>query len=190
MLLAPFLGKPLPLEPLQLLWLNLLTDGLPGLGLGLEPPEKDIMRRPPYSPQHGIFSGGLGSHVLWVGALIGALALGAGYVYWLNDPNGVWQTMVFATLGFSQLMQAFATRSRRESLFRLGIRSNPAGMALALLVFLAQLAVIYLPWLQNFFNTKPLPALDLALSLGLGLVVFVAIEVEKWFIRRSEETRS
>jgi len=186
MLLAPLLGKPLPLEPLQLLWLNLLTDGLLGLGLGLEPPEKDTMQRPPYSPKDGFFSGGLGKHVVWVGLLIGALALGVGYVYWRIDPNGSWQTMTFSTLAFSQMAQALATRSRRESLFQIGVRSNPAGMGLAALVFALQLAALYVPFLQGILYTKPLSLGDLTLSLSLGMVVFIAIEFEKWLIHRTE----
>ena len=186
MLLAPFLGKPLPLEPLQLLWLNLLTDGLLGLGLGLEPPEKDTMQRPPSSPQQGIFSQGLGTHVLWVGALIGGIALGIGYIYWLANPTGVWQTMTFSTLAFAQLAQALAARSRRESLFNIGLRSNLPGAMLALMVLGLQLLVIYIPGLQNFFRTQPLSLQDLAISLGGGSLVFLAIEIEKWFIRRRE----
>lgn len=184
MLLAPILGKPLPLEPLQLLWLNLLTDGLLGLSLGMEPPEKDVMRRPPYSPKQGIFSGGLGQHILWVGFLIGALALGVGYFYWRANPDGNWQSIVFATLGFSQWFQALATRSRYESTFRLGIRSNPAGAVIALLVFGLQLAVLYTPALQNFFRTESLSLAELTISLLLSSLVFWAIEIEKWLLRR------
>jgi Ca2+-transporting ATPase len=186
MLLAPLLGKPLPLEPLQLLWLNLLTDGMLGLGLGLEPPEKDIMRRPPYSPKEGIFSRGLGWHVAWVGALIGLLALGIGYIYWRLDPNGPWQTMTFTTLAFSQMAQALATRSRRESFFKIGLRSNIPGMILAGVVFVLQLSVLYLPFLQGVFYTRPLAIQDLAVSLVLSSMVFWFIELEKWFIRRKE----
>jgi P-type Ca2+ transporter type 2C len=186
MLLAPLLGKPLPLEPLQLLWLNLLTDGLLGLGLGLEPPEKDAMRRPPYSPQAGIFSQGVGLYVAWVGALIGLLALGVGYIYWRSNPGGPWQTMTFTTLAFSQMAQAMATRSRRESFFRLGLRSNLPGTAIALAVLLLQLAAIYLPFLQNLLYTQPLALQDIAISLVLSSLVFWAIEVEKVFIRKRE----
>jgi Ca2+-transporting ATPase len=186
MLLAPLLGKPLPLEPLQLLWLNLLTDGLLGLGLGLEPPEKDTMRRPPYSPKAGIFSGGLGRHVAWVGALIGLLALGVGYIFWRIDPSGPWQTMTFTTLAFSQMAQAMATRSRRESLFRLGLRSNLPGMLIALFVFLLQLAALYLPFFQQLLYTQPLSAQQITISLVLSSLVFWAIELEKVFIRRRE----
>lgn len=184
MLLAPFLGKPLPLLPLQLLWLNLLTDGLLGLGLGLEPPERDLMRRPPYSPKEGILSGGLGRHILWVGGLIGVLALGVGYTYWLADPDGIWQTMVFTTLAFAQLAQAFATRSTSESLFTIGLRSNPAGTLIASLTFGLQLAVVYVPFLQAFFQTQSLPLADLSVCMLLGSLVFFAIELEKWLQRR------
>ena len=186
MLLAPLLGKPLPLEPLQLLWLNLLTDGLLGLGLGLEPPEKDVMRRPPYSPKEGFFSSGLGTHMLWVGAVIGAIALGLGYIYWLANPDGSWQTITFSTLAFSQLFQALATRSRRDSLFTIGLRSNIPGMILAAVVFALQMAVIYAPFLQNFFHTKPLDLEELLISLGVSSLVFTLIEFEKLFNRKRE----
>ena len=114
MLLAPVLGKPLPLLPLQLLWLNLLTDGLLGLGLGMEPAERNVMRRPPVAPGEGVFSRGMGGHVAWVGGLIGALALGIGYIYWRQDPEGTWQTMTFTSLAFAQMAQALASRSTRE----------------------------------------------------------------------------
>jgi Ca2+-transporting ATPase len=119
--------------------------------------------------------------------LIGLLSLGIGYVFWLTNPEGNWQTMTFSTLAFSQMAQALATRSRRESLFRIGIRSNVPGMLLALLVFTLQLAVIYLPFLQNIFYTRPLSPAELTLSIFLGSLVFIAIELEKWLIRRSED---
>jgi Ca2+-transporting ATPase len=120
--------------------------------------------------------------------LIGLLALGVGYIYWRLDPYGNWQTMTFSTLAFSQMAQALATRSRRESLFTIGIRSNPIGMGLALIVFALQLAAIYFPFLQNILYTQPLSIQDLGLSLFLGSLVFVAIEIEKWLIRRSGYT--
>jgi Ca2+-transporting ATPase len=144
------------------------------------------MRRPPYSPKEGIFSRGLGWHVAWVGALIGLLALGIGYIYWRLDPNGPWQTMTFTTLAFSQMAQALATRSRRESFFKIGLRSNIPGMILAGVVFVLQLSVLYLPFLQGVFYTRPLSTQDLAVSLVLSSMVFWFIELEKWFIRRKE----
>jgi Ca2+-transporting ATPase len=146
------------------------------------------MQRPPYSPKEGIFSGGLGRHVVWVGMLTAALALGVGFFYWQADPNGPWQTMTFTTLAFSQMAQALATRSRRESLFKLGLRSNPAGMALALVVFGLQLAALYLPFFNNLLYTIPLAGRDLLISLVLSSLVFIAIEIEKWFVRRRQGT--
>ncbi len=181
MLLAPFLGQPLPLLPLQLLWLNLLTDGLLGLGLGVEPAERDIMRRPPYSPQENIFSRGAGTHVAWVGTLIGALALGIGAWYFYAGRD-TWQTMVFTTLAFSQLWQALAARSTRDSFF---IRpfANLLLLGMAILMFVFQVAVIYIPLLQGFFKTVPLSGTDFAICMAFSSLVFVGIEFEKWLAR-------
>ena len=183
MLLAPFLGKPIPLLPLQLLWLNLLTDGLMGLGLGVEPAERNTMNRPPYSPKEGVFSRGMGRHVAWVGGLIGAIGLGVGTWYFYTD-QPTWQTMVFTTLALSQLWQALATRSIRESLATVGLFSNPLLLIMAVLVFSLQMAVVYVGFLQEFFQTEPLSAVDLAISVAVSSIVFFAIEFEKWLIRR------
>lgn len=88
MLAAPFFGMPLALLPLQILWMNLVTDGLPALALSVEPPESDTMQRPPYPASESIFARGMGRHVAWVGLLMGLLSLGIGYWYWkANDPN-------------------------------------------------------------------------------------------------------
>jgi len=180
MLIAPFLGKPLPLLPLQLLWLNLLTDGLLGLGMGVENPEPDTMKRKPYSPTEGVFSRGAGLQTLWVGALIGALALGLGSWYFFSG-RPEWQTMIFTALAFMQVFQALASRSAKESLFQQGLLSNPllAGMAFAVLAL--QLAVLYIPVLANFFEVVPLNGLDLSIAAATGGLVFVAMEVGKKF---------
>jgi Ca2+-transporting ATPase len=183
MLLAPFLGKPLPLLPLQLLWLNLLTDGLMGLGLGVEPAERDTMRRSPYSPKENIFSRGAGKHIAWVGTLIGALALGIGAWYFYAGRE-TWQTMVFTTLAFSQVWQALAARSTRDSFF-IKPFSNPLLLGMASVTFLLQVAVIYIPILQGFFKTVPLTVTDFAISMALSGLVFVGIEFEKWLTQRS-----
>ena len=188
MLVAPVPGMPLPLTPLQLLWLNLLTDGLLGLGLGVEPPERGVMRRPPYSPRAGVFSDGGGRHVLWVGLTIGAVALGLGYGYWLADADGNWRSMIFTTLAFAQVAQALAARSSQDSLFTLGLRSNLAATLIAVVTVGLQLTVVYVPFFQGFFGTKPLSLVDLAWCVALSSLVFVGIEVEKWR-RRVEETR-
>jgi P-type Ca2+ transporter type 2C len=182
MLIAPFLGKPIPLLPLQLLWLNLLTDGLLGLGLGVEQPERDTMNRPPYSPQEGVFSRGAGAQTVWAGLLIGALGLGIGALYFFTG-RPEWQTMIFTSLAFAQIGQALASRSSRDSLFALGITSNPLLLVMAALVAVLQLGVIYIPPVAAFFSVVPLGLTDLALAVGTGLVVFGVIEIEKRFTK-------
>jgi Ca2+-transporting ATPase len=180
MLLAPFLGKPIPLLPLQLLWLNLLTDGLLGLGMGVEGPERDTMKRAPYSPQEDVFSRGGWLQVSWVGSLIGILALGLGAFYFFNG-RPEWQTVLFTFLAFAQVFQALASRSSRDSLFRLGLFSNPLLAALALVVMGLQLAVLYLPFMSEFFNVLPLSIQDLLVVIGMGALIFIAMELEKVF---------
>ena len=178
MLLAPFLGKPIPLLPLQLLWLNLLTDGLLGLGMGVEAPEKDTMNRPPYSPKEGVFSRGAGLQVVWVGVLIGALALGLGAWYYFTGREE-WQTMVFTFLAFVQVFQAWASRSSKESAFSMPVTSNPLLLWMMLVVTALQLAVIYIPPVAEFFSVKPLGMVDLLIAIGVGFVVLVVMELEK-----------
>ncbi|MBK8781011.1 MAG: cation-translocating P-type ATPase [Anaerolineales bacterium] len=178
MLIAPFLGKPLPLLPLQLLWLNLLTDGLLGLGMGVENPEPDTMKRKPYSPTEGVFSRGAGFQTVWVGVLIGALALGLGSWYFFTG-RPEWQTMIFTSLAFMQVFQALASRSAKESLFKLRVMSNPLLAGMALLVVGLQLAVLYIPTLAKFFEIIPLSGCDLSIAAGAGVAVFVVMELEK-----------
>ena len=180
MLLAPFLGNPIPLLPLQLLWLNLLTDGLLGLGMGVEAPEKDTMDRPPYSPKEGVFSRGAGLQVVWVGVLIGALALGLGAWYYFAGREQ-WQTMVFTFLAFVQVFQAWASRSGIESAFSMPASSNPLLFWMMIVVSTLQLAVIYIPPAAEFFSIKPLGFIDLLVAIGAGFVVMIIMEVEKRF---------
>ena len=192
MLLSPLLlgaGAAVALLPLQLLWLNLLTDGLLGLGLGVEPAEKNTMRRPPRNPQAGLFSDGLGVHVLWVGLLVGVVALLVGWLYFdpANPDDKTWQTMIFTTLAFLQVGQALASRSSRESFFSLGLGTNLTLLGLAAVVVVLQLAVLYAPFLEQFFQIVPLAPRDLLVAVGFGTLAFLAIEVEKWVIRRSGE---
>jgi P-type Ca2+ transporter type 2C len=183
MLVAPFFGMPLPLLPLQILWVNLVTDGLPGLALTAEPPEPNTMKRPPYSPQESIFGRGMGRDVLWIGLLMGAVSLGVGFWAW-STGIAAWQTMVFTTLTLSQMGNAMATRSERESLFRLGILSNKMLLGSVLLTLVLQLGVIYVPFLQEVFSTTALSAQELAISLLVSLLVFVSVEMQKWMLRR------
>ncbi|MBE0669139.1 MAG: cation-translocating P-type ATPase [Anaerolineales bacterium] len=178
MLIAPFLGKPLPLLPLQLLWLNLLTDGLLGLGMGVENPEPDTMKRKPYSPTEGVFSRGAGTQTIWVGVLIGSLALGLGAWYFFTG-RPEWQTMIFTSLAFMQVFQALASRSAKESLFKLRLMSNPLLAGMALLVVVLQLAVLYVPSLSKFFEVIPLSGCDLSIAAASGVIVFAVMELSK-----------
>lgn len=187
MLFAPLLGIPVALLPLQLLWLNLLTDGLLGLGLGVEPVDKRTMQRPPRSRAEGFLTPALRRHIAWVGVLIGVMALGVGYVYYdAQDPGDkTWQTMIFTTLAFLQIGQALASRSTEESLFTLGLRSNSTLLVMVFLVFGLQLIAIYVPFFDEFFKVEPLSGQELALAAAIGSLAFFAIEFEKWLARVS-----
>jgi P-type Ca2+ transporter type 2C len=189
MFLAPFMELPVPLLPIQILWINLVTDGLPGLALTVEPEEPDIMRRPPRPPQESVFARGLGVHVLWVGPLMAALVLGT-QAWSLAAGSAQWQTMVFTTLCFAQLAHVVAIRSERESLFTQGLWSNPPLLDAVLLTFLLQLGTIYVPFLNDIFRTAPLSPTELALALGIASVVFWAVEGEKWLRRRRGPERT
>ena len=184
MLFAPLVGISVALLPLQLLWLNLLTDGLLGLGLGMEPADKHTMQRPPRARHKGFLTPALRRHISWIGVLIGVVALGVGYAYYQAGESS-WQTMIFSTLAFLQIGQALASRSTDESLFALGLRSNPTLLLMVLLVFGLQITAIYVPFFDDFFGVTPLSVLELAISAALGSLAFVAIEVEKWLLRRS-----
>jgi Ca2+-transporting ATPase len=183
--LAPFLGLPLPLLPVQILWINLVTDGLPGLALAVEPAERDAMRRPPRPVREGLFAHGLGAHVLWVSLLMAALTL-AGQAWFMEAGAGQarWQTIVFTTLCFVQLGHVLAVRSERESLFTQGLLSNRPLLGAVLLALALQLAIIYLPALNRLFRTEPLSLTDLAVTLAAAALVFATVEIEKYIRRR------
>ena len=183
MLVAPLAGMPLPLLPLQILWINLVTDGPTALMLGVEPAERGVMQRPPRPPGQSIFADGLGRHVIWVGMLMAALTIAIGYWYW-QAGSARWQTVVFTTLALSQMAHVLAIRSGTDSLVRAGLLSNPLLAAAVALTIALQLALIYVPALQDIFSTLPLSLFDLALCGGVAVVIFLAVEGEKWSIRR------
>jgi Ca2+-transporting ATPase len=183
--LAPLMGLPVPLLPIQILWINLMTDSLPALALSVEPEEADIMKRPPRKPRENILSGGMLISVLWIGLLMGALSLTV-QAWNLKEGNEHWQTMVFSFLCLSQLWNVLAIRSERKSLFSIGILSNKPLIAAVLLSFLLQMAVVYIPFLNPVFKTKPLGLNELMITIGLSSVVFIAVEVSKW-IKRGRE---
>jgi P-type Ca2+ transporter type 2C len=183
MLVAPFLGLGLPLLPLQILWINLVTDGPPALALSAEPAERGTMRRPPHPPEETVFARGLGRHVLWVGVLMALVSLGVGVWYQQTAPE-IWQTMVFTTLTLSQMSHVMAIRSGDESLFRVGLLTNKPLLGAVILTFVLQLLAIYLPFFQDFLETKALPIADFVIAVALSTLIFWGVEVEKWLARR------
>ena len=184
MLVAPLLGLPIPLLPLQILWVNLLTDGLPGLALAAEPEDVDIMRRPPRPPDEGVFARGLGIHVVWVGCLMAALAVST-QIAALHLRLPAWQTMVISVVTFSQLAHVMAIRSETRSLFEQGLLSNKPLLGSVVLMVLLQFAVIYMLMLNALFSTQPLRLVEIGWTVLCALIVFVAVEIEKWIRRRS-----
>ena len=142
-LLGPLLGMPLPLIPLQILWINLLADGLLALALSVEPAERKIMRLPPRHPDESIFDRGVGRGIIWIGLFLGLILLGVGYLYW-STGQPIWQTMIFTTLALSRVGMAETMRSDRDSLWRIGLLSNKSLLGAVILTIGLQMAVIYI----------------------------------------------
>ncbi len=181
--LAPLLGLPIPLLPIHILWINLVTDGLPGLALTAEPAEPGIMKRPPRPPGENIFAHGMWQHILWVGLFLGGLSI-ASQAWAIARGVDYWQTVVFTVLTVSQLFHSLAVRSETASLFGIGLLGNPAMLAAVLFTLLLQLAVIYSPALNAVFHTQPLPLPDLLVCIGVSSLVLLAVEIEKLLVRR------
>jgi len=182
--LAPFLGLPIPLLPIHILWINLVTDGLPGLALTSEPAEKDIMRRPPRPPEENIFAHGMWQHILWVGLLVGGVSI-ASQAWAISRGFEYWQTVVFTVLTLSQLFHSLAVRSEAASLFTIGLLSNRPMLGAVLFTLCLQMAVIYLPVFNELFHTQPLPMIDLLVCFMFSSTVLLAVEIQKWLARRS-----
>lgn len=171
MLFAMILALPLPLLPIQILWVNLVTDGLPAMALGLDKAEENVMKRGPRSPNEGVFSRGLGWKVISRGFLIGIVTLLAFIIIYHNDPKQLdyAQTIAFATLVMAQLIHVFDCRSERSVLSR-----NPFGnqflVGAVVSSLILMLIVIYYPPLQPVFHTLPIAAKDWLLIIGLSSV--------------------
>jgi Ca2+-transporting ATPase len=183
--LAPFLGLPVPLLPIHILWINLVTDGLPGLALAAEPAEKNIMERPPRHPQENIFTG-MWFQIIWIGLLMGGVSIFS-QAWSIKSGNPNWQTIVFTVLCLSQMGNVLALRSEKESVFSQGLFSNKPLFGAFMLTLILQMATIYVPFLNPIFKTKPLSLNELLFTLGLSSVVFVAAEFEKWVKRKKSQ---
>lgn len=185
--LAPFLGLPMPLLPIHILWINLVTDGAPSLALTVEPAEGDVMKRRPRPPEEGLFAGGMWQHILWVGLLMGGVTLFT-QAWSIRTGHSHWQTMVFTVLCLSQFGHVLAIRSEKKSLFTQGLLSNKPLLLAVGISFFLQMATIYVPAFNHVFKTEPLDSAELIFTLVMSSVVFLAVEVEKWFKRRNIDT--
>ncbi|MFM7573301.1 MAG: HAD-IC family P-type ATPase, partial [Snowella sp.] len=198
---VPLLGlSDLPLSPLQILWMNLVTDGVPALALAVEPGHSAIMRESPKNPQEGIFARGLGFYIVRIGVILATVAIALmlwGYEYTpLHTNNGTlepdrWKTMVFTMLCLSQMGHALAVRSLSRMTIELNLFSNPFLLISIIITSLLQLSLVYVEPLRNFFGTQYLPLNELLICLGFSSLVFVWVEIEKFVYRwsRSHQKR-
>ncbi len=182
LLIGPLLGLPIALLPIHILWINLVSDGLPAISLSFEKAERDIMKRPPRHPDETVFANGRGLHMIWVGLVMAAIALGT--QWWAIEHDMPWQTMVFNVLCLSQLGHVLAIRSETRSLFKIGIFSNKQLLWAVLIGFVLQVALTYIPWLQPVFKTEPLTLYEFLLVGFLSSLVFFIVEIEKAVTRK------
>ena len=186
--------RQMPLVPVQMLWLNLVTDSLPALALGMEPVEEGVMARPPRDASAPLFSGGFALRLVWQGIMVGLLTLTAYFLgeYVLSDPgeaSAVANTMAFATLTLCQLFHAFDVRSERSSLFHIGVFSNPAMNKAFAAGLCMQLAVLCLPPLQTVFSTVPMDAPQWGAVLALAAAPVAVCELVKAAARARDRRR-
>jgi Ca2+-transporting ATPase len=189
---APLLGLGgVPLSPLQILWMNLVTDGLPALALAVEPGRPIVMKQPPKDPKESIFARGLGSYMIRIGIILSIITIlmmvwAYGYTEQVQSElldRDRWQTMVFTTLCLAQMGHALAIRSNTRLMVEVNPFSNPYVLLSVAITSILQLMLVYLEPFRNFFNTHYLSGLELLICIGFSSLVFVWIEVEKLFIR-------
>ncbi|PZV06678.1 MAG: magnesium-transporting ATPase [Leptolyngbya sp.] len=188
---APIMGLGgVPLSPLQILWMNLVTDGVPALALAMEPAEPDVMERPPHDPRESIFARGLGSYMVRVGIVLAVLTIGLmGWAYGYTTAPGypgnpdTWKTMVFTTLCLAQMGHALAARSDTRLTVQLNPLSNPYIWGAVLLTTGLQVLLLYVPALEQFFGLHSLSATELAICFGFSAVMFAWLEIEKLVIQ-------
>lgn len=183
----------MPLVAIQLLWLNLVTDSLPALALGMEPVEPGVMQQKPRDSRKSIFADGFATNMIFYGVLVGAITLAAYWLgeYVLSDPNiadGTANTMAFATLVFGELTRAFAVRSETRSIFRIGVFSNSAMNKAFLVSLVLQLAVLFIPFLQDIFKVQNLTGVEWMIVILLSLIPLIVSEISKAFRFKEAQT--
>jgi len=183
MLTGPFFGMGIPLLPIHILWINLVTDGLPAIALGYEPSEKNVMNRPPYKPSEGIFSRGLGRKVLVTGFIVGLISILSGYIVRISSAEmGQWRTAVFTTLTFCQMAFALACQSNTKSMFAVNPINNPVMVAGIFLTLALQMIIVYVPFVQNIFKTAALEPSQLIICITGAALIICYTEIEKLII--------
>lgn len=187
---APLIGLGgVPLTPLQILWMNLVTDGVPALALAVEPGEPNVMKKPPFSPRESIFARGLGSYIIRIGIIFAILTIAMmswayGYTHAPGHGNpDAWKTMVFTTLCLAQMGHAIAIRSNTQLTIELNPLTNVFVWGAVIVTTILQLMLIYVPPLRAFFGTHYLTPLELMVCFGFSALMFVWIEMEKLFLR-------
>jgi P-type Ca2+ transporter type 2C len=203
---SPLIGLAVMLKPIQILFSNLLTDGLLGLGMGMEAAEKNTMQRPPYSPQESIFSRVVGRHIAIIGPVIGLLLLAVGSLQWqqlglpnllliedeagrnalLTDPRVLmWGTLMFTALAMMQVGRALSSRSFYDPFWKQPLRTNRVLMGMIVAVVVLQLLVVYTPGIQTFFSAVSLSGANIGLCVAFAVVVLTIMELLKAFERRN-----
>lgn len=198
-LLSIIFKWPIPLTATQLLWINLITDALPAIALGVDPGDKDVMKKKPRNPKESFFAGGAGVRAVIGGVLIGSLTLLAfyfglterGYIFGAGDPTEdqllYARTMAFVVLAASQLFYSLSVRNSSKSIFKIGLFSNIKLIGAIIIGFLLQEVVISVPVLANAFNVHNLPLNDWAIVIGFALIPLVVNEIIKFFMKIREE---
>lgn len=187
LLIAPLIGLPIPLLPVHILWVNLVSDGLPAVSLSFEKADKKIMQRPPRPPEQNVFAEGRGLHMVWVGILMAGVVLGI--QSWSLIHGLHWQTMAFTTLSLTQLMHLLAIRSEKETVFSRDFFSNRFLLVSFTLSFILQLAVVYVPALNPVFKTNPLTLEEISICIGGSMIILLGVELEK-IIKRIKTGKS
>jgi len=182
LLLGPILGLPIALLPIHILWINLVSDGLPAISLSFEKAEPDIMNRPPRPPKESVFAGGRGLHMIWVGLMMAAITLAS--QKWAMNNGMHWQTIVFNVLCLSQMGHVLAIRSDKQSIFKQGLFSNKLLLLAVILAFVLQFMITYIPFLQSVFKTEALSFYEFLVVGAASSIVFFAVEIEKKIFRR------
>jgi Ca2+-transporting ATPase len=174
------------LLPVQILWINLVTDGLPAVALGFERAEGDVMARPPRQTEENILGRGLWQHILWVAALMGIVTVGYMYFVWTRHFDlKLAQTVTFTILVLTQMGHVMGIRSETQGLWKIGLFSNYRLWVAVLMTVASQILIIYISPLQKIFHTVPLSLGDLFACFALGGLIYGAVEMEKYLRNRN-----